>query len=848
MPEGSKASHEPNATFSVESPSVRNLIQAETINMHSASPLPVHSFAEGPLCIGRIPVLAAARQQRPADRALVEALEEGPTALVCQVLSGMGGVGKTQIAAAYARRRWDAGELDLLVWVNATSRESIASAYAQAGAAVCGADPSDANGAAEVFLARLDRPGGPRWLIVLDDVTDPNHLADLWPPETERGRTVVTTRSRNAALEGARRKRVDVDLFTPEEAQAFLIGRLGPDSGLLDGAPGLAEELGLLPLALAQAAAYILDQPGLTCADYGQMLADRTVKLTELSPEVFPDGYRRSVAAALSLSIETADRHKPEGLAGGILNLASVLDPAGIPAELFEAEDALEALADVVFADTEEDRPTLTERQLRRTLGRLHQLSLIDAVDDTVRVHALVQRTVRDGMSPGEVDTYVRAAADALAEVWPLHENYRTPSMVLRANAFRLYEHGRSALFDPEVHPVLFVAGRSLGKSGQIREAVEHLRRIYRDAGEKLGPDHPSTIITRNNLAIWRADAGDEVGAAADLEAVLADQLRVLGPDHPDTLLARHNLLSCQSEFKPASALLPALEELLADRLRVLGPDDHHTFTTRGDLARCRADIGDSSAAVTALEALLADQIRVLGPDHPDTLSTRSNLAFRQGDAGDAAGAVASFEELLADQLRLLGPDHPTTLITRQNLAHRRGETGDLTRAVAEFKTLLADRLRVLGPDHPHTLLTRRSLAASQADSGEAAGTAVSLERLLADQLRVLGPDHPDTFTTRGELARWQGMAGDPAGAAAAWEKLLADRIRVQGPEHPDTLITRNNVADWRGEAGDSAGAAAALEVLLADCLRALGPEHPHLQFIRDNLAAWREQAALDAD
>ena len=57
-----------------------------------------------------------------------------------------------------------------------------------------------------------------------------------------------------------------------------------------------------------------------------------------------------------------------------------------------------------------------------------------------------------------------------------------------------------------------------------------------------LGPDHPDTLTTRDNLAGWRGEAGDAAGAAAAFEEVLADRLRVLGPDHPDTLTTRHNL------------------------------------------------------------------------------------------------------------------------------------------------------------------------------------------------------------------------------------------------------------------------------------------------------------------
>ena len=130
-----------------------------------------------------------------------EHLEAGSTAVLTQpddetapgagtatrVLSGLGGNGKTQLAAAYARRLWDGGELDLLGWVTAASRDSILSGYAATARRVgLGVDGLEAEQAAEAFLTWCERADR-RWLLVLDDLTDPVDLAGLWP--TLRGRT-----------------------------------------------------------------------------------------------------------------------------------------------------------------------------------------------------------------------------------------------------------------------------------------------------------------------------------------------------------------------------------------------------------------------------------------------------------------------------------------------------------------------------------------------------------------------------------------------------------------------------------------------------------------------------------
>ncbi|XLD91910.1 NB-ARC domain-containing protein [Polymorphospora sp. A560] len=224
-----------------------------------------------PCRIGVVPALADRRQRRPADEALAAA-GAGGTVAGCEVLAGLGGVGKTQLAANVADQLWRDRRIDLLVWVAATSRSSVLTGYAQAAADVTGVEDSDPDQAAARLLAWLagtDR----RWLIVLDDLADPADLRGLWPPTTTTGRTVVTTRRRDAALQQGRTL-IDVDLFTPGEAAAYLAGKLDGAADRLDETDQLAADLGYLPLALAQAATYILDQD-LTCAAYRKRLARR---------------------------------------------------------------------------------------------------------------------------------------------------------------------------------------------------------------------------------------------------------------------------------------------------------------------------------------------------------------------------------------------------------------------------------------------------------------------------------------------------------------------------------------------------------------------------------------------
>lgn len=163
--------------------------------------------------VGVIPPRAHAFQDRVQAGRLRAAVAAGGTAVLCQVPTGMGGVGKTQLAADYARTAWAGGEVDLLVWVTAVDRAAVVAGLGRAGVAVAGADPADPQAAAEAFVAWLEPKAGQRpcrWLVVLDDVAHPADLRGLWPPPSPHGRTLVTTRRRDAALAGPGRRRIDV--------------------------------------------------------------------------------------------------------------------------------------------------------------------------------------------------------------------------------------------------------------------------------------------------------------------------------------------------------------------------------------------------------------------------------------------------------------------------------------------------------------------------------------------------------------------------------------------------------------------------------------------------------------
>lgn len=684
-----------------------------------------------PVRVGIVPQPAASFQDRSVVGDLDTAAGAGASTTVLtgaatRLVSGLGGVGKTQLVIHVAERLWRDKQLDLLLWVAAGSRTSILTGYAQAAAdlALPGATGADTEQDAARFHAWLASTNR-RWLVVLDDLTTTTDLRQLWPPTTSSGRALVTTRLRGAGLDGPGRRLITVGTFTHDEAIYYVQARLG-DTGLADDPAGVADDLGQLPLALAQAAAFMLDEQ-VTCSRYRQRFADRRAHLDDLVPDPhgptgLPDDYQRTVAATLALSVDAADTTRPIGLARPLLELASVLDPAGIPTTVFTTTAAGNWLSyrrnpTPVDGEVNQDIDETTVRSGLRVLHRLNLITAAAAAADTVTVHALVQRATRETCTQEDLTDIAWAAADALNETWPDIERDTAHAQRLRSNTTAVYQHAGDTLLHPDINPVLHRTNKSLGESGNPAAAVKAYEQFLADLLRVLGPDHPDTLAARGNVAFWWGVAGNPGGAADAFQQLSADHFRVLGADHPNTLMVR------------------------------------------GNLARWRGEAGDPSGAADALQQLLADCQRVLGADHPTTLTTRSNLADWRGEVGDPSGAADAYQQLLDDDLRVLGPDDPQTLITRGNLIRWRGDAGNIDGAAIE--QLLDDQLRVLGPDHPTTLTTRGNLAYWRGRAGDPAGAAKATEQLLADCLRVLGADHPTTQITRNNLVEWSRIAKD---------------------------------------------------------------------------------------
>ena len=801
---------------------------------------------------GRRPLQVSGFVDRPEFGRLRGVLDASDA--VC-LLSGISGVGKSQLATAYAGEciddRWQ-----FVGWITATSRSEIIAQMAEIAWSHDLTDDADAGKAAARLVAWLAGSGpGPRLLVfddvrAVDDLRAGDDAAGSLIPSGPGMRVLITT-TRELNLSG---EHVRVEEFTSDQAVEYLTRVSGdPDR---DGAGEVAEALGFLPLALTQAGAYI-NLYGYGYPDYLKELRGQSLDVSLEQPDGEP--YPRLVGGALQLAfragLEQIQARDSDAAAAAqqVLDVVSLLAESGVPRDwLYRVSDAEAANRKAVGLLLETG---VLARSADRTVVSLHQLQSrvwretflntdqparrvwqIAATTATARVLSRV--TIPQG---ADWETKARPTAQELASQLVFLSGRVGSESTAGEHAGLFW----GVVSHPEVLAASINAMRWCVDAGLPGLAVDLAP--YTSLCEQTLGTHPDTLTSRNNLATAYRDAGKLDQAIALFEQNLADRERILGPHHRDTLTSRNNLATAYRDAGDLDQAIPLFEQTLTDTEQALGPRHPDTLTSRNNLANAYRDAGNLDQAITLFEQNLTDRERILGPHHPATLTSRNNLANAYQDAGNLDQAIALFEQNLADRERILGPRHPDTLISRGNLATAYQAAGNLDQAITLHEQTLADYEQVLGPRHPDTLASRGNLATAYRDAGDLDQAITLFEQNLTDQEQVLGPRHPQTLASRNNLALAYQDAGKLDQAITLHEQTLTDQEQVLGPRHPDTLTSRNNLATAYQDAGKLDQAITLHEQNLTDQEQILGPHHPHTLNSRNNLAyAYKEAGNLD--
>ena len=647
-------------------------------------------------------------------------------------LSGLGGVGKTQAAAEYAFRHRPSYP-DGVFWVNAETTDGLTAGFVEIAKALrlTGADSNNqGQTVAAVVQWMCDRTS---WLLILDNVENRKDL-QRFVTERHKGNVIITSRQSVFPEIGVLRSLEVLDL-ADADALHFLSIRTGREEGEAErsAAAELAIELGNLPLALEQAAAYIVET-GVSFADYLGAFRKRRLALLEKARD-FVD--RDTVAVTWSANFEAIARGSQA--AAEVLRVSALLASDAIPYEFFI--DGAELLGTSIGGALS-DPDDMAMAELLRPLSR-YSLIRVDAQARTFSIHRLVREIVRSSIPESQRRAYAERVVNALSAAFP------TPGFENWAQCERLIAHVGSIteLIDSYgVHSaasglLVHRAGAYLWDRGRYGEALPLNQRAVAIREGLHGPKHPDVADSLHSLALTHHSRGDYGEAESLYQRSLAIREEALGPDHPEVAKNLSNLAVLRDHQGRHREAMPLFERALTIRERSLGPDHPDVaFSLLNIAALCERD-GRYAEAAELEERVVKIFEAAYGSEHPRVAWSLGRLATGRQYAGRYAEEQSLRERAAAIQERTIGPEHPELAQTLGALGLVHVRRGSYAEALRFCERAQAIAQSVFGRDHPNLASLLDTLGTAHMRLGRLAEALALHERGLAINERALGPE-----------------------------------------------------------------------------------------------------------
>jgi tetratricopeptide (TPR) repeat protein len=702
-------------------------------------------------------------------------------------VSGLGGAGKTQTAIEYAVRH-RAEYPDGVFWINAENAGVLTSGFVEIAKALrlSVASSTDQERIVQAVLEWFNGTGS--WLLILDNVAD-RHVIAPFVPQRGKGDVLLTSRETVFQELGIARALDAVEL-DPDEALRFLavrVGREEMESAERAAAVDLAGELGNLPLALEQAAAYIAENDA-SFDDYLRAFRKRRVSLLEKASGLVS---RDTVAVTWAANFEAVARDSPA--AADVLWLSAFLAPEAIPFEIFEKGASVLGPS---IASALSDADPIATAELLRPLAR-YSLIKADGRSRTLSVHRLVQEIVRSGIDADLRKTTIERAVSAIDAAFPetTYANWsKCESLIAHVFAIDEWLLADDADGGPAAR-AFSKAGDYLNQRGRYNEAKRMLERALVLGERAFGSGDPEIAATLGFFARVHENLALYPDAVALEERALKIREQALGPDHFTVALSLNGMANAYvylGRYDDAEALY---ERALAILERAVGPDSTFVATALNNLANIHIFQGHYETARPFYERAIAVVERARGLDDPQLATSVNNLGDVNFFLGSYREAEALYERALSIFERALGPDHQYVAFSLVGLGNARAKQGRFDDAEPLFVRAVTVREGALGKDHPQVATSLAALADFYLLVERYDDAQPLFARALTIRERALGPDHAEVAAALVGLAALLVRNGRTDEAVAHYERALKIRERSLAADHPEIVEVRQALA-----------------------------------------------------
>jgi tetratricopeptide (TPR) repeat protein len=521
----------PDEAFTDIATAIRQVVKDRSLTSTVSSPLWNIPFPRNLFFTGRDYLFTTLEQALQANQAT--ALSQP------QAMSGLGGIGKTQLAVEYAYRHMQ--DYDAVLWISAGSFETLFSGFANLASLLqlperFESDPWKCVKGVQHWLRQQNR-----WLLILDNADDLSLLPDFFPPGQLKGHILLTTRA--YALSGLA-NRIEVDPLSQATGTLLLLHRAGllplglsleqaRDEDRLD-AQQIWQELGGLPLALDQAGAYIEEtQCGLP--NYLHLFRTHRSMLLKQRGGILRD-HPASVYTTLTLAVRAVTQRY--SAAEDLLWVCALVYPDAIPEEVFlQGASHLGSTLELMCSELQDWNALLGAASAYSLLKRQPRAK-------TFSVHRLVQAVLQEHIPKQERVQWTQRVITALNQVFPENElaSWEICERLV-PHILSVEEHTRSWANTPlELAALLQRTARQITKRMQYKQAEPLYLRALQILEPALGSDHPDLAILLERLATLSYFLGRYEQAESFQQRVLFIKEQILGADHPEVAQALDSL------------------------------------------------------------------------------------------------------------------------------------------------------------------------------------------------------------------------------------------------------------------------------------------------------------------
>jgi len=615
----------------------------------------------------------------------------GKVVALTQTMTGTGGVGKTQIALEYGYRY--APEYDTIWWVASDT-------------------PQTMFDAAFVFLGRKKMPEiceseavvrgtfaawfeqNDRWLLIFDNV---DNFEALMPylPKNNNGNILITTRLQRGIVG----KKVDIAVFSEEEAVAFLLRRAERKD--TEGAAELARRLGYLPLALEQAAAFLAGKKKYSFTDYIAMLEQHGLDMFERDDEI--TDYKLPVTATWQISLGKITMDSARQL----LNLIACFASDRIPLSLFVKH--ADCLPEPLRSDIQ------NELLCGDIVDELTKYSLVKSEDtedgDTeLSLHRLLQEVISSNVPDG--DAYLKCCLRvffAACSSQSTQDRADFHNLIVHVN--EVAARAEKQLTDPESRKLLMGVCHQIADyfsgQGDYPKALRYLKQTLRVCKALFGRSHRLTADLCTGIGRVYSAMKSYDNAIYYYQRAAKIQLAVFGKACPEVAGTYNNLANAYKNMGDYANAKEWYEQSLSIKKEALGAEHPDTLLTQCNMAQMVALLGDKESALVLHHEVREARERVLGLLNNDTAVSYEYIALLYLEEGGTEEALRWLHKALDVYVEIHGEENLTTAATNHRIAYACHQSGDLIQAMEFYLAALTVRGKVLGQSHPDTVTTR---------------------------------------------------------------------------------------------------------------------------------------------